>query len=263
MIRLKNIALFSILMLYVIVMSGTISDTRKHLLCNGINVIITNSTESGFMTRDDIVQIVSGRTNSLGKPVNEIDLKEIERILLESRAIKTAQCYVTEDGKLHIYVTCRKPVVRIMDSNNRGYYLDKEGNIFQLSEHFSPNVLIANGKIRESFDLNHTRNIYMQYPDHVSKSNRVICDLLILVNHINQSDFWRAQFEQIYVNEKYEFELIPRIGAHIILFGNINDYEEKLDNLKTLYIEGFNKSGWNDYVFINLKFKNQIICSKR
>ena len=250
-------------MLYLIVMSGTISDTRKNLLCNGIKVTMTNSTESAFLTQDDIVNMVSNRTHSLGKSVNEIDLKKIERILLESPSVKSSECYVTEDGKLHIYVTYRKPVVRIINSNNKGYYLDKEGNIFHLSEHFSPNVVIANGKIREPFDLNRTKNIYAKYPDHVSKSNRIIYDLLTLINYINQSNFWCAQFEQIYVNEKYEFEIIPRIGAHIILFGSIDDYEEKLENLKTLYIEGFNKSGWNDYVFINLKFKNQIICSKR
>ena len=263
MIRLKNIALFSILMLYLVVMSGTISDTRKHLLCNGINVTVTNSTESAFLTEDDIVNIVANRTSCLGIPVNEVDLKKIEQILLESPSVKSSECYVTEDGKLHIYVTYRKPVVRIINSNNKGYYLDKDGNIFQLSKHFSPNVLIANGKIHEPFDLNRTNNIYTKYPDQLSKSNRIIYDLLTLVNHINQSNFWCAQFEQIYVNEKYEFEIIPRIGAHLILFGSIDDCEEKLENLKTLYIEGFNKSGWNDYVFINLKFKNQIICSKR
>ncbi len=261
--RLKNIALFSILMLYLTVMSGTISDTRKHLLCNGIDITITNSEESAFLTQDDIVNIVSGRTGCLGKPVNEINLKEIEHILQESTSVKSSECYITEDGKLHIYVTHRKPVVRIINSNNKGYYLDNEGNIFHLSKHFSPNVLIANGKIREPFDLSRTKNIYNPYPDHVSTSSHIIYDLLTLVNHINQSNFWRAQFEQIYVNDKYEFELIPRIGAHIILFGNISNYEEKLDNLKTLYTESFNKSGWNDYVFINLKFKNQIICSKR
>ena len=213
MIRLKNIALFSILMLYLVVMSGTISDTRKHLLCNGINVTVTNSTESAFLTEDDIINIVANRTGCLGIPVNEVDLKETEQILKESPSVKSSECYVTEDGKLHIYVTYRKPVVRIINSNNKGYYLDKDGNIFHLSEHFSPNVLIANGKIHEPFDLNRTKNIYTKYPDQVSKSNRIIYDLLTLVNHINQNNFWCAQFEQIYVNEKYEFEIIPRISS--------------------------------------------------
>jgi cell division protein FtsQ len=244
-------------------MSGTISDTRKHLLCNGIDVSTTNGTESAFLTRDDIINIVSTRTSSLGKPVNEINLKEIEQILQESTSVKSAECFITEDGTLHIHVTHRKPVVRIINNDKKGYYLDREGYVFHQSKHFSPNVLIANGKIHEPFDIGHTKNIYAVYPDHVSESSRIIYDLLTLVNHINQSDFWSAQFEQIYVNDKFEFELIPRIGAHIILFGNIIDYEEKLDNLKTLYIEGFNVSGWNDYLFINLKFKNQIICSKR
>ncbi|MBN2214583.1 MAG: hypothetical protein JW723_10085 [Bacteroidales bacterium] len=263
MIRLKNIALFSILMLYLVVMSGTISDTRKQLLCNGLNVTITNSKETGLLTSDDIIDAISTRTHCLGRPVNEISLKETERILLELPAIKSAECYVTEDGRLHIRATIRKPVVRIINIHNKGYYLDSEGYIFPLSEHFSPMVLIANGRIQEPFDLNRTRNIFVQNPDNMTGSKRVIYDLLMLVNYINQNDLWRAQFEQIYVNEAYEFELIPRVGPHIILFGGIDNYEEKLENLKTLYTEGFNKSGWNEYVFINLKFRNQIICSKR
>jgi cell division protein FtsQ len=244
-------------------MSGTISDTRKQLLCNGYQINIINSYESGFLTREDIISTISGQANCLGKPVNEINLKGTEQILLELPSIKSAECYVTEDGKLHMCVTYREPVVRVMNINHQGYYLDSEGNIFPLSKHFSPDVLIVNGNIREPFDLNHTNNIFVQNHDKMTRSKHVIYDLLVLANYINQNDLWRAQFEQIYVNDAYEFELIPRVGAHIILFGGINNYEEKLENLKTLYKEGFNKSGWNEYTYINLKFKNQIICTKR
>jgi cell division protein FtsQ len=261
--RLKNIALSSILLLYLVVMSGTISDTRKQLLCNGYHVTIDGGTESGFLIRDDIVSRVSSRMKCLGKPLKEINLKETEQILLELPSVKSAECFVTEDGKLHIHIINREPAIRIMSMNHKGFYLDSEGNIFPLSEHFSPSVLVANGFIREPFKLDQTGNIFDHNPDNMPQSKRVIYDLLILVNYINQNDLWRAQFEQIYVNESYEFELVPRVGAHIILFGGISNYEEKLENLKTLYTESFNKSGWNEYLFINLKFKNQIICTKK
>lgn len=261
--KLKNILLLSILMLYLIIVSGTIADSRKQMLCNDLNVIIKEKSKTGFLSSEDIIAIVNSRKQIPGTLLNEIKLKEIEHSLLKSPAIKSAQCYLTGDGKLNINVMYRDPVLRIINHNNQGYYLDIEGNIFPLSKHFSPNVLIANGNIHEPFDIKKTKNIFEISSDGVSQSRRTLYDLLVLMNYISKNEFWRSQIEQIYVNDKYEFELIPRVGAHIILFGRVNNYEEKLNNLKTLYLEGFNKSGWNDYVLINLKFKDQIICIKR
>jgi len=65
------------------------------------------------------------------------------------------------------------------------------------------------------------------------------------------------------VNEANEFELIPRVGAHLILFGSIDNYERKFRNLKIFYEQGLNNIGWNKYEKINLKFDNQIVCTKK
>ena len=260
---LKNISLVSILLLYLVIISSTISDTRKQVHCNGINIEIKDKSRTGFLTTEEVKDIISSKRNVIGMSLKDINLKNIEQILMQFPAIKSAQCYLTEDGRLNVLVSHREPVVRIINHNQKGYYLDSDGYIFPLSKHFSPNVLIANGSIYEPFDLKKTRNIFEVNPDSVSLSRHTIYDLLKLVNYIDQSDLWRSQIEQIYVTSTYEFELIPRVGANIIQFGRINDFEEKFDNLRTLYLEGFNKSGWNEYLHINLKFKNQIICTKR
>jgi cell division protein FtsQ len=65
------------------------------------------------------------------------------------------------------------------------------------------------------------------------------------------------------VNGKGEFELIPRVGAHIIEFGKAEDIEEKFEKLWILYNEGFYNTGWNQYDKISLKYKNQAVCTKR
>ena len=255
--------LLSILLLYIVVISSTITDSRKQVYCNGLNIEIRDKSKTGFLTSDEVSEIIGNRIKVLGMALNKINLKKIEQILLQNQAINSAECYITEDGKLNVLVSHREPVVRIINHSNQGYYLDYEGHIFPLSKHFSPNIIVANGNIYEPFNLKRTKSIFEQNPDSVSVSRHILYDLLKLANFIDGDDFWRSQFEQIYVNDKYEFELIPRVGAHIILLGKINDYEEKFDNLKTLYFEAFNKSGWNDYVFINLKFKDQIVCTKR
>jgi cell division protein FtsQ len=68
---------------------------------------------------------------------------------------------------------------------------------------------------------------------------------------------------QIYRSQKGEYELIPRVGAHQIILGTLDDFETKLENLQLLYQQGFKQHGWNQYEKINLKYSNQIICTKR
>ena len=77
---------------------------------------------------------------------------------------------------------------------------------------------------------------------------------------MDSNEFWKAQIEQIYVGE--EIELVPLAGSHIIVLGNFQDIDEKMNKLLVFYTHGLNKVGWNIYETINLKYKNQIVCTK-
>ena len=56
--------------------------------------------------------------------------------------------------------------------------------------------------------------------------------------------------------------MVPRIGPHIIILGSIDNYEAKFEKLWLFYTEGLKNVGWNQYLKINLKYKDQIVCSK-
>jgi cell division protein FtsQ len=53
------------------------------------------------------------------------------------------------------------------------------------------------------------------------------------------------------------------VGNHVILIDGVENLEESLTKLMILYKEGLNKTGWNDYKVINLKYKDQIVGIKR
>jgi cell division protein FtsQ len=57
-------------------------------------------------------------------------------------------------------------------------------------------------------------------------------------------------------------ELVPRLGEQIILFGTGEDASEKLEKLKAFYLQVVKQAGWDTYKTINLKFDNQVVCSK-
>ena len=72
-----------------------------------------------------------------------------------------------------------------------------------------------------------------------------------------------TSLEQIYVHPDKEVELIPRVGNHRILLGTFDHFEEKLANLRLFYEQAIPKMGWEKYSIINLKYRNQIVCTKR
>jgi cell division protein FtsQ len=57
--------------------------------------------------------------------------------------------------------------------------------------------------------------------------------------------------------------MVPRVGNHIIEFGEAENIEEKLDKLYTFYLNGMNKIGWNKYSKLNIEFGNKVICTQR
>ena len=110
-----------------------------------------------------------------------------------------------------------------------------------MSKNFTERVLIANGNIVDSSD--------------VSVISKV-------ANYINDDEFLKAQIIQLHMNEDKEIELVPRVGNHTILLGEISEMEDKFNKLKLFYTKGVKQTGWNQYRLINLKYKNQLVCVK-
>jgi len=195
-------------------------------------------------------------TELTGKTVATIDLQGIENRILSVRAIRTAEVYFTIRGELVVEVYQRDPIARVIDRSGRGYYIDEEGYIIPTSGNFCSHVLVINGEINE--DCRKAKNIEDQ-----GKGMDLLRDIFIMANYIRDDEFWQAQIMQVYINERQEFELIPRVGAHIIEFGAADEIDTKFEKLWILYDEGFRNKGWNQYDKINLKYRNQVVCTKR
>ena len=72
-----------------------------------------------------------------------------------------------------------------------------------------------------------------------------------------------ALIDQVDITPAREFEMIPKIGNQLIVFGNGSDAEEKLSKLQLFYKEVMVKAGWNNYSVINVQYKNQVVAKKR
>ena len=260
----KNILIWSVLIAYLAVAMSFMSERRKKVICNDIKVFLVDDTENKFVTESEIEDMLNKPGNTLiGLSINKINTKEIEERIKNNGAIRKAEVYVTVKGDVRVDISQRNPMLRVINKKGQSYYIDDEGKKMPLSKKYTSHVLVANGYIVEHFEVNKAMDILCEQKDENTPKNYIVCDLYVLSKFIYENDFWRSQIEQIYVNSENEFELIPRVGAHQILFGTIENYEKKFRNLEIFYKKGLNNVGWNNYGKINLKFDNQIICTKR
>jgi cell division protein FtsQ len=260
---IKEILFLLLLIVYMIMLSGFISTREREQKIGALLIHITDSTKNVFIRSAEIRNMLEQKKfNPFGKESGSIDLAGIERSLKTRQIISKAEVYVTEPGVLHVDISQKTPFIRVINRYGQGYYLDRQGNIIPLVRSFSPFVLVANGFISEPFTIGKTLNINDVRHDSLTRSQHTIYDVYRLAEFITGNEFWNSQIEQIYVNNKYEIELVPRVGSHIIELGRIENLEEKMENLKILYQQGFNKIGWNLYGKISLKYKNQVVCTK-
>jgi cell division protein FtsQ len=260
---IKDILFLTSLVAYLVIVSGFIGGKEKMQKISALKIRIVDSSENQFIHSADIRSILEQKKYSLfGKESCSIDLEEIERSLRKRQIINHAEAFITEPGVLHVEISQKTPFVRIFNRYGQGYYLDRQGNVIPLSQTFSPFVIVANGFITEPFAIGQTMNIFEVKHDSLPQAQKTVYDLYRLADFISKDDFWNSQIEQIYVTSQYEYELIPRVGSHIIELGRAEDLSEKFENLKILYLRGFNNLGWNQYEKISLKYKNQVVCTK-
>ncbi len=261
MANLKKILPWFAIIVYLIVAMAFVNNERKNVIVNKINVDIVEQNNNYFIDETEIIKILNNKHEQiLGSNIDTININNIENILNNMPATKQVDVYRNLNGELNISVEQRNPVLRVITALNESFYIDEEGFLMPLSRKYSAHVLIANGGIRASYTQNKNHNFKTIPPDSVKFANQLY-NLYQLACFIKNDKFWASQIEQIYINNG-KYELVPRVGRHIIKLGTTNNYEQKMRNLKALYQQGLPKTGWNNYKTINLEFEGQIVCTK-
>jgi cell division protein FtsQ len=258
----KNIFLWIVIAIYLVVAMSFIYESRSRIICNRVEIQIANSDMNKFVKSEDVSSMFEKYGfKMIGKPVDSINTFLAEQIISRNPAVYSTSAYTTIDGKMNIKIEQRNPIVRVTNKELSNYYLDRTGQLIPILKQYSAYTLIANGNITEPFEVNVSRNIFTSKKDSFLRPN-IIYDIFYVARYIYDNDFWRSQIEQIHINSRHEIELVPRVGSHIILFGRSDNIDIKFRKLKAMY-RAFNEIGWNKYKTINLKYKDQVICTKR
>ncbi|HOP03558.1 MAG TPA: hypothetical protein PL017_02705 [Tenuifilaceae bacterium] len=248
---------------YFVVILSFVSSKNHQIVCSKINVNITDSLNNSFITYRDVLRIVEKKNDSpIGKPLWMINTHELEQRFRTQNTVKDVAIFKTANGNLNINVTQRVPMVRVINKYNQGYYIDSEGQLLPLSQNYTSHVMVINGNIVEPFKISPNVKI-MDWADSLDyDSYPLICKLYELAKFIHSDPFWNAQIAQVYVESPNDIELIPRVGLHVVQFGDLTNIETKFKKLRLFYEQALPAEGWNKYKEINLKYKNQIVCTK-
>ena len=261
--KVGKISSWSLILVAFAISVGFTESKQANLLCNDLRIAVNDSTGFAFVETSDIQNIVHDKFGELkGQTLSSINISLLEKIIDNNPFISAAEVFSTIDGKLNIEVKQRRPVVRILNFNHESFYIDDQGVFMPMSEKYTARVPVANGHI---FDREVEKSVRIVNDDvadtsvHLSRIEKVYK----VADYIHRHEFWSAQIEQIYVNANGDMELVPRVGDHTILIGDDQQIHEKFEKLFLFYMEGLNKAGWNKYKVINLKYKDQVVCTKK
>jgi cell division protein FtsQ len=246
-------------LLYIVIIPIYLARSSGLKPVGGIDVIISDSSDYRFVTESHILNLVSnGSGRIIGKPANEISVKDIENSVNVLRELRVAEVYITIDRTIKIYVDQRDPVMRVMPEGGGDFFVDEDGVVVRKRNLYNPRLHIVGGNVNITSRMLEGISVL-----DTSIKNTILRDIYFIVEYISDDDFWSAQIDQIFVDRDDEIDLIPRVGNHVIHLGTVENFEGKLRNLEAFYEEVLPEVGWNKYSIINLEFKDQIVCKKR
>ena len=256
-----NILIWIIFATYFVVVLGFIFKKQKSALCTSINIDFLDTIPHKFIANEDILSIIDPVNKKvLGQRLDDINVFDIEKKLKSQHYVKSAEVFKEINGVLNVEILQRKPIIRIINKYGINFYIDNEGIILPISKNFIPRLPVVTGNIKYKPKFDTIINIKTLKV--INKNTRLLNDIFILSKYIKNNQFWNAQIQQININNKNEFEIIPLVGNQTILLGSIDNYKEKFNKLEAIYKKGFSEKNFNKYKEINLKYKDQVICVK-
>ena len=215
-------------------------------------ITIHGVSNNFFVDKKDIINTIIAQEGPgyIGKAIGSFNLKKLETELGKNVWIKSAELFFDNNEILRITVQEREPIARVFTTTGTTFYIDDELAILPLSEKFSARL-----------------PVFTNFPSDkkvLAKADSVLLgDIKTISLALQKDSFSMAMIEQVDITSQRIFEMIPKIGNQLIVFGDATDVDAKLSKLKLFYKEIMVKAGWNSYSVINVQYKNQVVAKRK
>jgi len=170
---------------------------------------------------------------------DKLDLNKLEKSINSNPMIEKSEVFVTIDGVLKAVVKQKTPIARVFNDEG-SFYIDYQGNIMPLSDEFTARVPIISGEI--------------------SKENKGDFDKLL--RFVYKDDFFKKNIIGIQILPDGSLKMMNRNFDYEIEFGKIVNVKRKFSNYKAFFQKAVLDSSLQNYKKINLRFIQQVVCTK-
>jgi len=225
---------------------------KEAKLCNGTAIDIRGLNNNFFIDQADVLQVIRNHAGGeiKGKPVDAFNLVNIEKALRKEMWINKAELYFDNNAILHANITEREPLARIFTIGGESYYIDQTGMMLPLSEKLSARVPIFTNFPSDSKVLS-------------TVDSSLLKDVKEMAMHLQKDSFLYAMIDQVAINSQRQFELVPKMGDQLIIFGEATSIPEKFNKLKLFYKKVMPAVGWGRYHTICLQYTGQVVAKIR
>ena len=211
-------------------------------VCNDIVVQVLNDDSTHFVTPQSVIEELDRKHIIVkGKPVWQINVEDIEKVLGESQYIESVECMFENGGCLRIKVAQIVPVMRVFDGD-QSYYVNKDGKRMTAVSRIHANVPIVKGHFSSKFTP---------------------LRLMPLINYVEQDSALKALVTMYFMRDSNNIFIVPSIQGHVVNMGNCDDVKGKFRKLQLFYNKVMPVKGWTYYDTISVKWKHQVVATRR
>ncbi len=241
---------------------GFFRDEHNKSKFNYIDIRIAYGSPDTLIDSGDIYQIVQTNFgNIIGKSIEEINLRSVESYIRKNHYVADLSLEAMLNGKLKIRINQRVPMLRLLTESS-SFYIDTTGFVMPISSKYIARLPVVSGYIQPKSVIAPGTKIFLKESANSKEEPNRLLHCFLVAKYVFGNESLFPLIDQFYVNEQGELELISKFGNHTILFGKADNIEEKFNKLLAFYKQGIPKYGWTAFGHLNLKYSNQVVCSK-
>jgi cell division protein FtsQ len=241
-------SLIAIVLIVLFVIAWRAKSAKK---CAAIKIeLVGNTSGYLFMDEKEILKLVNEQGATVGSQIGSINLYAIEQSLMATKWVEKAKIYIDNQQQLNIQIEQRVPIARVFTASGNSFYIDKIAQKLPLR-----NLSVMRLPVFTGFPSDQDK---LSKPD-----SALLQSILHFSSTIQKDSFFLAQIAQINIAPNGDFEMVPTLGDHLVLFGKVENVEDKLNRLYTFYKKVLVPSGLNAYSVLDLRFEHQVVALKK
>ena len=255
--KILNILLLVFTLAALITLSVYYIYEHFHNSLEDVNISIVRNGENGFADYEKTYDRVLGICDTANN--NQIFMIPVDSVvnMLEANPwVVDVEAEINLKSVLDIKITECDPVMRVYNTKGRSVYLDSEGNVFPTNNSHVKHLLVGSGYV--NFPVDKFGNVSDE-----TYADADLPDMYRLMKAVLADEYSRNCVKQIYRDNKKNYIFSLNITNIIVIFGEINDIEEKLAKMQIFFNKMQGNPELEKYKEINLNYKNQVVCTKK